>query len=123
MGYYSDVVLVLNPKGLAKLRKRLADPEKPEKIRQSATDFFKYADQHLTNKKAEAWFWDGVKWYSNDPEYSPEVYFIEDFLLELKENEYRFLRIGEDYDDVEVKGYFLDDPFGVNLSRQIRINS
>ena len=48
--------------------------------------------------------------------------FIESFLTSLEEKEYRFMRIGEDYEDVEIRGCFVDNPFEMELSRQIRMN-
>ena len=46
--------------------------------------------------------------------------FTESFLSSLKE--YRLMSIGEDYEDVEVRGCFVDNPFEMELSRQIRMN-
>ena len=65
---------------------------------------------------------DSIKWYTCEPEGFPEVDFIESFLTSLEEKEYRFMRIGEDYEDVEVRGCFVDNPFEMELSRQIRMN-
>ena len=45
--------------------------------------------------------------------------FIEQLMAELPDEDFRFIRIGEDYDDTEMRGGFWDDPFGMELTRSI----
>ena len=83
------------------------------------TNFIAYADKHYedTDTGAEASLWSYVKWYDD----FKEVGFWEELMQELNEQDYLFSRIGEDYDDTEVQGYFWDNPFCVKLSRSINI--
>lgn len=94
-------------------------------VRQEVNSLLDYADRHLIDpvSKAEAWQWNSIKWYSGVPEYFAEIYFIEDFLRNLDEPAFRFIRIGEDYDDTEVIGDFTENPFDLELARGIRIRS
>ena len=47
--------------------------------------------------------------------------FIENLLAELDWKDFLFIRIGEDYDDTEVRGDFWDNPFEIRLERSINI--
>ena len=40
---------------------------------------------------------------------------------ELEDEDYRFIRIGEEYDDTEVHGGFWENPFGLELNRSIAL--
>lgn len=120
MGYYSDVCLALTRDGVDALKGKLASKDTTDKARSEVEELLAYADHHAdADSGAECWKWSDVKWYDCDPEYFPEVDFIERLMRELDEEDYRFLRVGEDEDDVEARGYFLDDPFGMTLCRQI----
>ena len=123
MGYYSETGLALTKNGIEILQSRLADENVDEKTRQEVKDLFKYARQHHIDPPtgAEAWYWDSIKWYSDEPVYYPEIDFIEQLLSELDEDDYRFIRIGEDYDDTEVRGDFWDNPFNLEISRGIAL--
>ena len=47
----------------------------------------------------------------------PEVDFIEQLMAELEDEDFRFLRIGEDHDDTEVRGCFREKLFDMELLR------
>lgn len=117
MGYYSDTALALTGKGVDTLNKKLAAPETSEEIRKEVQGLLSQADSHYTdsNSGAEVWHWAWSKWYSN----FPEVAFVESLMAEIDEEDYRFIRIGEDYDDTEVRGGFWENPFGMELTRNI----
>lgn len=123
MGYYSDVALVLTREGVEKLNNRLADPSLPEKTRDETKCLLDHPDRHLTDEEsgAQIWYWQSIKWYDCSPEYYPEIDFITQFLMELDDEEYRFIRVGEEYDDSEVQGDFWDDPFDLCLNRTISL--
>jgi len=54
----------------------------------------------------------------NDPDWYPDVYFIEQFMDELDEEDFYFVRVGEDYEDNEIRGELYDNPFGIYLTRE-----
>ena len=117
MGYRSEVGLALTKKGVETLKKRLTSPELRQEIRPVVQEFFDSADKHAKDEEGgqEAWYWDYRKWYTE----FPEVNFIEQLMAELTAGEFRFIRIGEDYDDTEMRGGFWDNPFGMELTRNI----
>jgi len=60
--------------------------------------------------------WSGIKWYES----YPEVNVIEKFTCEMDEETdksemFRFVRVGEDYEDIEQRGYGFD----IHVNRSI----
>ena len=47
---------------------------------------------------------------------------IADTIRELSDEDYHFIRIGEDYDDIDVRGTFLDNPFELSIQRSISLH-
>lgn len=125
MGYRSDVGLVLTKDGVETLRRRLASPEIGQEARECIEEFLAHADKHARDKENghEAWYWDYLKWYTDDPVDFPEVDFIEQLMAELEDEDFRFLRVGEDHDDTEVRGCFWENPFDMELLRGISFSA
>ena len=121
MGYRSEVGLALTRLGAETLENRLASPGIEEEDRQRIREFLDHADKHAKDEEIghEAWYWDYLKWYTDDPVHFPEVDFIEKLLAELAYEDFRFIRIGEDYDDTEMRGGFWENPFDMELGRYI----
>ena len=121
MGYRSEVGLALTRVGVETLENRLASSELGEEVRKRIREFLDHADKHAKDEKSseEAWYWDYLKWYTDDPVYFPEVDFIEKLISELPYEDFRFIRIGEDYDDTEMRGGFWENPFDMELGRYI----
>ncbi len=126
MGYYSEVGLCLNKAAHAAMLKKLAKQNKETK--KEVKELLTYADKYIAHAKTEKesvlYHWEWVKWYSS----YTEVKFIEEFLQTLGDDEevellYRFVRIGEDYDDIEFLGGYYDNPFEMDLGRSVYINS
>ena len=117
MGYRSEVGLALTKDGVEVLERKLASPELRQEIRELIREFFDNADKHAKEEKRgqEAWYWDYRKWYTE----FPEVAFLEQLISELPDKDFRFIRIGEDYDDTEVRGGFWENPFDMELGRYI----
>lgn len=121
MGYYSDVALALTKVGVEALNKKLASIETGTTQQNTYSKFFDGAIKSFLDKEsgAKAWLLTGIKWYADDTEYYPEANFVEEFLNSLDEDDYCFLRIGEDIDDIEERGSFFDNPFGMYILRKI----
>ena len=117
MGYRSDIGLALKQSAVHTLHQKLNALDKNSEAFSSITDFIAYADKHHedTDSGAEVYLWEGSKWYE---EFS-DVSFIENLLAELDWKDFLFIRIGEDYDDTEVRGDFWDNPFELGLTRKI----
>lgn len=76
-------------------------------------------DTEIREVESALWYWDYLKWYTDDPVHYTEVDFIEQLISGLPYGDFRFIRIGEDYDDTEVRGGFWENPFDMELGRYI----
>ena len=123
MGYRSDVGLVLSKSGVESLRSKLASPETKEDVREAVSSLLNRADTHYADKEsgAEVWYWSCIKWYGGGIFAYPAISFIEDAMYDMDRDNFYFIRIGEEYDDTEVRGYFWDNPFEMDLIRDIGI--
>lgn len=123
MGYYSEVGLALTENGVKKLQERLGQMDADSSVKAEVLSLLEYADAHHADSesKAEVWHWKCIKWYTCEPTYFPDIDFIDNFLCQLDEDDYYLVRIGEDYDDTEVRGYFWENPFDLELARGITL--
>lgn len=116
MGYRSDVALTLTKEAVQKLNMAIANADNEKS--KAASQLLANPDKHLCDADtgAELWSWNAGKWYAD----YPDVAFIENFIANIAgDDNYRFIRIGEDWDDDELEGYFLDNPFDLHLNREI----
>ena len=119
MGYRSDVALVLTFDGVQFFHSRLKDDD----IYISVQNFLNRADEHYvdTATGAEVWYWEWIKWYAGDICAYTEPTVIEEILGLLDEKDFRFIRLGEEDDDVQNRGMFFDNPFNVDIVRYINV--
>lgn len=124
MGYRSDVGLALTKNGVDTLHTRLDSQEVSDELRAKVEDLLNHADEHYVDKDSGAaiWYWEWIKWYGGNSLYYEDIKFIEDTLKSLNDDDYRFIRIGEEYDDTEMFGDFWENPFDFDLSREIRFS-
>ena len=117
MGYRSDVGLALSKSGAIRLQEKLNTLDKNSETYFNVTNLLEYTHSHRKHEEsgAELYLWDYLKWYDN---YS-DVRFIEDLMGELEDEEFLFLRLGEDMNDNEEKGSFWDNPFQLSILRTI----
>ncbi len=101
MGYCSDVALCVSDK--------VSIPDNVQKD-MNQLGFHQVAQY----KGCKLFILYSVKWY---PE-SSWIHYISDFIDSLEDEEYRFLRIGEDMDDTESRGGFYGNPFNLGIERQ-----
>lgn len=117
MSYRSDSALALTKVGVDALSKKLMshDPRIPE-VRNLLDDAsFHYVDDA---SGSEVWMWEWLTWY---PE-CKEISVLEELMSELDEENFYFIRIGEENDDTEIRGQFWDNPFQMELYRGINID-
>lgn len=119
MGYRSDVALALTSKGVLEMNMAIANLDVPTHV--LVTDFLDSTDRHAfdIDSKSEAYCWDGVKWYYSEP----DIDFFDNFMRNLDHEDYRFIRIGDEYDDTEVRGGFTENPFDIELARGITFDN
>ena len=126
MGYRSEVVLAVSKKMMPHFLGHLSQCD------DAAYKFvFMKTDKKIEDYDGEGttvFFWDGIKWYGD---HFPGVKAISDFvgmktdylksicaedIEDDYEEHFRFVRMGEDNDDVEVGGYLCDYEIGVRRS-------
>lgn len=124
MGYYSNVGLALTKTGVDFLQSRLASPEVSKELREEVNTLLDYAERHYMDAASgvEVWYWDGIKWYDSNIDGFQDICFIMDTLANLEGDNYRFIRIGEEYDDTEVMGEFWENPFDFELTRSMTLS-
>ncbi len=116
MGYRSDVGLCLTATGRKALDAALSalDPDAEGTRYLHHLLNSPYAKREDRDSGAIAWHWESLKWYS--------VYHdrLQHRLLEsLDDADYFFIRVGESDDDIEYRGGFQENPFGMCLMRGI----
>ena len=117
MGYYSDVTLILRADAAAKLQKAIADGSEDATEAKAFIDGADYCRRAADG--AVMYQWANVKWYSD----FPEIGFIERVLQGVSARSYFFIRIGENYDDMEFSGAYETEPFGISLVRQVSVTA
>jgi len=111
MGYYSDVALLLNREADVELRTVLVGAT--EEVRQT----FK-----ICETKSDAGtgltlrHWEHVKWQDEVAE------FVDSFLAALDGDQYRFIRLGERFGDLDDCGGIYDEPFGLEVVSRIEVH-
>lgn len=108
MGYRSQVTLALQPKAAALFSTvRARAGELPSLVED--------AEQGKHNDGVESYEWEAVKWYHRFACVSAIEAFMDRLDEEDMEDQYRFVRIGEDDDDNETRGH----GFEIYVSRSI----
>ena len=103
MGYYSDIAVVMRKARYTELLKSI-DAINDNKLKDNVKTLMQsaYVDESPC-KKWVAIKWTNQKWYVHE---YPYVGFIDAFFDKLDEEEpqnyYRIIRVGEDYDDIEI---------------------
>ena len=106
IGYRSDVRIVTSKDGFKKLTEFVEKYLKDKDMETS--NLLNECDVKVEGKNQHYFGWNYIKWYENDN--YVYVNAIKEGLNYLKENKYsyRYMRIGEDYDDYDEYGYDSD---------------
>lgn len=98
MGYRSDVVVILSDTAYAKFHVLYPD------LFSNLEDLLvtRPVEEIVQSDKSRIWFLvsEHIKWYDS----YDEVQQFERFLDELDPEDFKFVRIGEEYEDIEIKG-------------------
>lgn len=120
MGYRSEVKLILTDKGMNMLKAKVKQPteDEPNWMADAVYEAIKIKDGRY-------WLieWDDVKWYDewNDYGVPCAVRALRSELWTMYEP-FQFMRVGEDYADVEVDGDCdVDDMPHLELKREIEV--
>jgi len=116
MGYSSRVGICISQDTAIQLEAIIRLLSQP--LQEEVTSLFEDADVKKQDDGCRAWYWDGFKWYSSDS----GIAFLEGYLDDLEWDQYLYIRVGEELDDVDYRGGLWDNPFGMCLTRAIEFN-
>ena len=121
MGYYKDVGLSLSKSGIELMEEKL-ERELPS-LRKQVRRLLASAKKHLVDPEsgAQLWYWERKRWNEFD-DHTPEIQFINRIFYELDEDDYLFVRCGENIQDNVWDGDFWGNPFGLELERRVAFN-
>lgn len=118
MGYYSEVGLVLSKNGFAFFESELEKIE-DEQLRKEVDGLVTCADNyHITPNGNHLWSWNYIKWYPH----IRSIHWLEKCLFNMEYEDFYFICIGEEYDDVDVDGCYTDNSFNMEVIRTIQFD-
>lgn len=79
--------------------------------------------EHVAEDNSVLLSFSGYKWYENEPQIFPEIYAFQKAIQHIDSNEFLFIRIGEFLDDYEICGSYCDNPFNLEIRREISYNA
>ncbi len=117
MGYYSDVALCLTINGMDQLKTALAEAERNNPDNFAAIKMLIGGEPSKIDEGSGsvAFLWEGEKWY----EEFAEMAFVAKLMDCLPSEDFLFIRLGEDYDDIETRGSYQGNPQRVRIAREI----
>ena len=117
MGYYSDVALCLTKNGMDQLKSALVQAERNNPENFAAIKMLIAGEPSKIDERTGAvvFLWKGEKWY----EEFAEMAFVAKLMDSLPSEDFLFIRLGEDYDDIETRGNYRCNPQLVRITRKI----
>ncbi len=124
MGYYSDVGLALNKEAAIKFKNILDNLDEQSQETKEIKSFILNDAKRRNNAETgeELYIWYSTKWYTDDPAYFPEITLTENFIKNLEDDEFLFIRIGENFDDIEIQGDYWANSFDFGFERRLVSN-
>ena len=102
MGYRSDVILIIHKNIIPDWMQHLCQYEGARNLVLSERD---HSDTNFNNEGHLLYRWTSIKWY----DIYDEINQIVEFINSQDDENFRFVRCGEEGDDTEQEGYLLDD--------------
>ena len=117
MGYYSDVALCLTKNGMDQLKSALVQAERNNPENFAAIKMLIAGEPSKIDEGSGSvvFLWEGEKWYAE----FDEVAFVATLMDSLPDEDFLFIRLGEDYDDIETRGSYWCNPQRVRITREI----
>lgn len=114
MGYTSEAALILTREAAQALDEFATKNEEAARI-------LRFCRQREKDESSgdELLLWRYLRWDPECPEFYPEIRFLRGFLLTLKEEDYRFARLGEYATDVERSGDKSEGPFSATIRTRL----
>ena len=124
MGYRSEVGIVMTEYAVKKFREAIGKIE-DKALEEKIVEMLYCAEHHFVDKEsgAEFYYWPHVKWYDASSFGYPEMQFVSKFFDTLdddnKQEEYFYIRLGEDFEDTEYRGEYWSNPFDMYINHCI----
>ena len=106
MGYRSEVILAVGPEVMPQFMVTMA--KSPEARNMCWGEHDEMIKDYCDIKGAFLFRWDHIKWYDGYPWAEAFNQMVEKIEEKLDDEAYRWICIGENLDDVEIKGYGFD---------------
>ena len=113
MGYYSEAVLVFTAKGTETMRSMIDEQQLGMALR--TRNFLEEANMHSIDSKSRAGFSHWLQMFE-------EIACINSVMEELDDEDFLFIRIGEDFEDIEIQGRYWDNPFNLDVVRTVEFS-
>ena len=117
MGYRSQVVLAVSKEAYALLTTVIARGGDVAELFDTQNGYVEIQHNYEADDSV-AYLWDSIKWYED----YPAIRAIENFMAQLENSEmeehYRFVRVGEDSNDNEERGYGFEN---IYIDRSINL--
>jgi hypothetical protein len=115
MGYKSEVAIGLTDNAVRLLEVIMKHHKGLKELCEASEGTIKFPDNcpDPTTDRHGVLYWSSIKW----DDFYPDVGAVGEFLAMLPDEDYKFARIGENYDDNEEHGDFYDS--GVYIDRRI----
>ena len=117
MGYYSDVAVCLTKNGMDQLKIALSEAERNNPDNFAAIKMLIGGEPSKIDEGSGSavFLWEGEKWYDE----FDEIAFVTKVMDSLSDEDFLFIRLGEDYDDIETRGSYRCNPQLVRITREI----
>ena len=118
MGYRNEVVCVLKKEAAELINKNINNETKHNQdLRNWVIGKLNEATEVVDGKTGDKlYYWENTRWDPDDILYS---ILQNNILTNGKLDNYLFISVGDDIDDITVIGFYYDNPFGVYLKRSI----
>ncbi|MDR0872004.1 MAG: hypothetical protein LBN27_00860 [Prevotellaceae bacterium] len=121
MGYRNDIALCVSGNVKNAFFDEIYNSKMPMATWAEIQLLFATSDQYQHDMETGSayWLWNRIKW---NPKF-PDIEAIENFLSKQNMMDYLFIRLGEEYDDIEIKGFFWNNPFKIQPNVSISIGA
>jgi len=118
MGYRSQVLIALKAKHIKRFLEQVVFTAEAKDI---FDDWCKISTEFEDpdDENGILFHWDSIKWYESYPSVNAVMTFIHNLPDDESRTDYYYIRIGEEVSDVELEGYWWDNPFDIGIDRSI----
>lgn len=114
MDYRSDVGICLSKSAYDLFQKSLTNI-KDNTLKKLVNYLLSLVIKISRNNSGILFYWKSIKW----SDLNPECVWVDDFLNTLNDDEFLKIIIGEDYNDIEIRGNYWNNPFNMSIERRI----